>query len=162
MIFEVVNFDEKPKELKEEIFEYVEWTSHLPGGGLAPVTVEELKSSDDVLIAMYDGLVAGFIRAKPEIVHPETGYTYQQIGSLIVLPEFQGHDVGSLLVKEMTLDVIDVNAIPFAFVNECSRKAFSCYDTALPGELPPSVMSARGNEAVIYPMSRFPQMLRVL
>ncbi len=119
---------------------------------LVPVTIEEILATTDARVVLTaTNSLAGYIRAKDTLVK-EDDTAFRQIGTLTVLPEFQGNGVGIELVRSMTQLVLS-ESIPFAFVNEKSQRTFTNagYRKADDKELPSDAKSKLGNQPMIYP-----------
>jgi predicted N-acetyltransferase YhbS len=119
---------------------------------LAPIYIQELAMDDTALVAMNGGDFAGFIRRKVLIPSETPRIGYQQVGGLVVAKQFRGRGIGSLLVTEMTFDVLSSGNKPFAFCNGDSASLFqrAGYVPIADRELPDGVKSMFGNQPMMY------------
>lgn len=150
-------FEDLDKKLAYNIAEYITTFSSNEENGIARVSMDTILECDLAIVALVNNRFAGYIRAKEDILDEVKELPYRQVGSLVVVPEFQGNGVASMLVNKITDDVIAEWSIPFAFVNSASESTFlaSGYEYNLPGELPKSASSVLHGKSVVYPMHKF-------
>jgi predicted N-acetyltransferase YhbS len=133
-------------------------SAHSKEQTLAPISFHEVLESDLALVALVDGVLAGYIRAKRLLC--KEGTSYRQVGSLLVAQASRSLGVGSELVSRITEEVVAGGSMPYAFCGLSSKYLFAKagYIQAPRDELPAEAVSLYGNQPMVYSAHTFVQM----